>query len=193
MSINLSTYSAVEAAMFCRIDVPDYDVLLFSNYNIPVTIGTDTYTNLGTLLSVTDSTSDLRATGGTLSISISGIPDSSIAEVLAQKFKGSTVQVWRVFFDANTKQQLSITGNPAGRFQGIITNYALEEDWQMGAKTTSNRIMFTASSTVDVLNNKVAGRRTNSNDQKKYFPNDLSMDRVTAITKSNFNFGAVIK
>jgi len=193
MSIDLSTYSAVEAAMFCRIDVPDYDVLLFSNYNIPVTIDSDTYNNLGTLLSITDSSSDLRATSGTLTIGISGIPNSSIAEVLAQRFKGSKISVWRVFFDANTKQMLDIEGNPAGRFQGIVTNFALEEDWQMGSNTTSNRIVFTASSIVDVLVNKVAGRRTNSNDQKKYFASDLSMDRVAVVAKSNFNFGAVIK
>jgi hypothetical protein len=193
MSIDLSTYSAVEAAMFCRIDVPDYDVLLFSNYNIPVSINGESYVNLGTLLGITDSTSDLRATSGTLTITISGIPNSSISEVLAQRFKGSKIQVWRVFFDANTKQILGIDGNPAGRFQGIVTNWSLAEDWTPGSPTTSNKIDFTCSSTVDVLSNKVAGRKTNSKDQKKYFPNDLSMDRVSIITKSNFNFGAVVK
>lgn len=193
MSIDLSTYSAVEAAMFCRIDVPDYDVLLFSNYNIPVSINGESYVNLGTLLGITDSTSDLRATSGTLTITISGIPDSSISEVLTQRFKGSKIQVWRVFFDANTKQILGIDGNPAGRFQGIVTNWSLAEDWTPGGHTSSNRIDFTCSSTVDVLSNKVAGRKTNSKDQKKYFPNDLSMDRVSIITKSNFNFGAVVK
>ena len=190
--IDLSAYSSVEAAMFCRIDVPDYEVLLFSNYNIPVTIGTDTYVNLGTLLNVTDSSSDIRATSGSLSISISGIPNASIAEVLEQRFKGSRIQIWRVFFDANTKQMLEIDGNPSGRFQGIVTNYAIEEDWDSGATQTTNRIMFTCASSVDVLNNKVAGRRTNSADQKRFYPTDVSMDRVNAIARSNFNFGAVL-
>lgn len=193
MSINLSSYQAVEAAMFCRIDVPDYDTLLFSNYNIPITIGSDTYVNLGTLLNVTDSSSDIRATGGTLTVTISGIPNTSLAEVLNQKFKGSRIQVWRVFFDANTKQMLSIAGNPAGRFQGIITNWSLDEDWTPGSTASKNMISFTCSSQVDILSSKVVGRKTNSNDQKRWYPTDVSMDRVSVIANSNFNFGAVIK
>ena len=193
MTINLSAYSAIETALFCRVNVPDYAVLRFSNYNIPVTIAEESYSNLGTLLGVTDSSSDLRATSGTLTVTISGIPDTSIAEVLAQKFKGSDIQIWRVFFDATTKQVLNITGNPAGRFQGVITNFSLEEDWQQGATATSNTIAFTCSSKVDILSNKVAGRRTNTNDMKRWYPSDLSMDRVMALSRSNYNFGAIVK
>jgi hypothetical protein len=193
MTINLSAYSAIETALFCRIDVPGYAVLRFSNYNIPVTIAGESYANLGTLLGVTDSSSDIRATAGTLTVTISGIPDTSIAEVLAQKFKGSDIQIWRVFFDATTKQVLNITGNPAGRYQGVVTNFSLEEDWQQGATATSNRIAFTCSSRVDILANKVAGRKTNSQDMKRWYPSDPSMDRVMTLAKSNYNFGAIVK
>jgi hypothetical protein len=175
------------------VDVPDYAVLRFSNYNIPVTINGESYTNLGTLLGVGDVSSDIRAAAGTLSVSITGIPNTSIAEVLSQTFKGSAIQIWRVFFDTQTKQVLNITGNPAGRFQGVITNFSLEEDWSQGATTTTNRITFTCSSSIDILSNKVAGRKTNSNDMKAWYPSDLSMDRVTTLAKSNYNFGAVIK
>lgn len=192
MSLDLSSYSAIETAMFCRIDVPGYEVLRFSNYNIPVTIDGESYTNLGTLMGITETSSDIRSTGGTVSITISGIPNTSIAEVMAQQFKGSRIEVYRVFFDATTKVQLDIPGNPAGRFQGMITNWSLEEDWEPGTTTTSNRIMFVCSSTVDILNNKISGRKTNGNDQKRFFPDDLSMDRVAKLAKSNFNFGAVL-
>ena len=193
MTIDLSAYRSVETALFCRVDVPDYAVLRFSNYNIPVSINSESYTNLGTLLGVTDSSSDIRASTGTLTVTISGIPDTSIAEVLAQRFKGSEIQIWRVFFDATTRQPLNITGNPAGRFSGIITNFSLEEDWSPGTTTTSNRIAFTCSSKIDILNTKVSGRRTNTNDMKAWYPSDVSMDRVMALSRSNYNFGAVIK
>ena len=193
MTINLTAYRSIETALFCRMAVTDYAVLRFSNYNIPVTINGESYTNLGTLLAVSDSSSDIRATSGTLTVTISGIPNTSIAEVLTQKFKGSAIQVWRVFFDATTKQVLNITGNPAGRFQGIITNFSLEEDWSEGATTTSNRIAFTCSSKIDILSTKIAGRRTNSHDMKAWYPTDLSMDRVQSLARSNYNFGAVIK
>jgi hypothetical protein len=41
--------------------------------------------------------------------------------------------------------------------------------------------------------NKIAGRKTNSRDQKTFYPTDLSMDRVTQLANSNYNFGAVVK
>lgn len=190
MAINLTGYRAVETAMFCRVDVPGYAVLRFSNYKTNQTINGEVYTALGQLLSVADSESNIRATQGNMSIAISGIPNTSIAEVLEQKFKGSNVQVWRVFFDAATGTQLNIPGNPAGRFQGIINNWALEEDYQSGSSDISNRIIFTCSSTVDVLINKTSGRRTNSNDQRALYPTDNCFDRVIALNNSNFNFGA---
>ena len=193
MSIDLSTYATIQTAMFCRIDVPDYAVLRFSNYNRPVTINSESYTNLGTLLGVTDSSSDIRAVAGTVTVSIAGIPDSSIAEVMTQQFKGSRIQIWRVFFDAASGQVLNITGNPAGRFQGVITNWSLEEDWTQGSTSTTNRIAFTCSSRVNLLNTKTSGRCTNSQDQKAWYPTDVSMDRVAQLANTNYNFGAVVK
>ena len=144
-------------------------------------------------MGITETSSDIRATSGNMTVTISGIPNSSLSEVMAQQFKGSKIQVWRVFFNAQTGQQLNITGNPAGRYQGIITNWSLEEDWNSSTQTASNRIAFVCSSMVDVVNNKIAGRKTTGNDQKRYFPTDVSMDRVTALKNSNYNFGAVVK
>ena len=45
-------------------------------------------------------------------------------------------------------------------------------------------------SAINQLNNKVAGRRTNPIDQAEFYPGDQSFDRVPALAKSNFNFGA---
>lgn len=190
MSIDLSPYRQVATGMFVRIDVPDYEVLHFSDYYQEQVINGETYQPLGQLLGITDTTSSIRATQGNMSITISGIPDSAIAEVLSIKLKGSQVQVWRVFFDAATGEQLAIAGNPAGRFQGIVSNFALEEDVDMSARTQTNTILMTCSSTVDVLNNKISGRRTNERDQKALYPLDKSFDRVVALRNSNFNFGA---
>ena len=190
MSIDLSSYGQVATGMFVRIDVPDYEVLHFSDYYLPQVINGETYQPLGQLLGITDTTSSIRATQGNMSISISGIPNSALAEVLSIKLKGSRVQVWRVFFDAATGAQLAIPGNPAGRFQGIVSNFSLEEDLDVAAATQTNKILMTCSSTVDVLNNKISGRRTNERDQKALYPLDKSFDRVVALRNSNFNFGA---
>lgn len=192
MSLNLSAYTSIQTALFCRMDVPDYGVLRFSSFNRVVNIDGEDYTGLGTLLGVTDTSNDLRVNSSQFTITISGIPNTSINEILNNRVKGSAIQVWRVFFDPATGAILDIPGNPLGRFQGIVNNYSLEEDWSQGSLTTTNTILITCSSTVDVLNNKISGRQTNSTDEKALYPTDLSMDRVAKLANSNFNFGVVV-
>jgi hypothetical protein len=59
-----------------------------------------------------------------------------------------------------------------------------------GGDTGTITIVLSATSVIELLNNKVTGRRTNPLDHKQFYPNDQSMDRVPALAKSNFNFGA---
>ena len=191
MSLDLSTYSSIQTSLFCNVVVPDYTTLTFSNHSANLTIAGTTYTGLGQLLDVTDSTSELRASPNELTVTISGIPSINITDLLTRKFKGSSITVLRAVFDPSTGQLLNIPSNPAGRFQGIINNFGINEDWS--GQDASTTISFVCTSTVGVLVNKVAGRKTNSNDQKKFYPTDLSMDRVAQLANSNYNFGAVVK
>jgi hypothetical protein len=43
---------------------------------------------------------------------------------------------------------------------------------------------------VNVLENKVAGRKTNPKSQKQFYPSDRSMDRVPTLKGATYNFGA---
>lgn len=191
MSLDLSAYDSIQTALFCKVVVPDYTTLTFSNYSRNLTIDGTTYTGLGQLLEVTDSTSELRASANELTVTISGIPTQNITDLLTYRFKGSSITVIRAVFDPVTGQLLDIAGNPAGRFQGIINNFGINEDWS--GQDASTTVSFVCTSTVGVLINKVAGRKTNSQDQKKFYPTDLSMDRVAQLANSNYNFGAVVK
>jgi len=203
MTIDLSSYATVEAALLVRMQCDYYratananvstNTFHFSTYNVPVTIDSEVYTPLGQLLSITGSSSEIRNSPQGISITISGIPNGSIAEIVNSRMKGSSVEVWRMLFDATTKQPLAITGNPAGRFFGIVNNYSIEEEYDSSASTATNTIVFTCASTTEILSNKVSGRRTNPIDQRALYASDSSMDRVPTLSKSNFNFGAVIK
>ena len=193
MAIDLSAYASVETHLFIKIDIPDYEVLTFSDYYKSYTIGSDTYQALGQLLSVSDTDSNLRATPSELSIAISGIPEGSISEILNNKVKGSRVEVLRAFFNPITGELLNISGNPAGKFKGVISNYSINDDIAEGGDTGTISIVLTAKSVIDLLNNKVTGRRTNPIDQEQFYPGDKSFDRVPALAKSNFNFGAPAK
>jgi len=190
MSLNLSNYPAIATSLFVRIDVPDYEVLRFSGYNYPVTINSEVYLPLGKLLNITSTSSELRPISADLSISISGIPNSEIAEILSLKIKGSSVEVYRMIFDPVTAQPLSLPQNPTGRFQGIVNNFSIEEEYDFASQTASSTILITCSNIVDVLSNKITGRATNPTDQRKFYASDASMDRVLKLSKSNINWGA---
>lgn len=188
--LSLTSYSALQSNLFIKITLSG-STLLFSDKIESTVIASDTYVGLGKLLSVSGSNSELRSSGQDLTISISGIPDSSITDIINSGIKGSPVIIRRGLFNASTGAFLSaITGNPIIRFTGYVNNMAFEEDYDIDTKTSSNTIILSCASNIDVLNNKISGRKTNSESQKKYFPSDLSMERVATLESSYFDFGA---
>lgn len=191
MTINLESYPAIQSALFVKIDVPDYAILTFSNYNRNINIGGTNYSGIGQLMGITDTTSELRVSKGELTISIGGIGNNNISDILNYKFRGSRVEVIRGIFNPATGELLNIVGNPVGKFQGIVNNYSLNEDWS--GQDATNTISLMCTSTVGILSNKLSGRRTNPIDQRELYPTDASMDRVGSIANSNYNFGAVVK
>lgn len=192
MSIDLSNKPHIATALFVKIVVPDYDTLLFSNYHKPLTIYSENYAGLGQLIAITSTSSELKVSTQELTITISGIPQQNISDVLDYRFKGSRVYVYRGIFNTTTGTLLNDIGqNPTGKFQGVINNFSLNEDWS--GQSASNTIGFVCTSTVGLLDKKIGGRRTNPNDQKFYYPTDNSFNRVPTLANSNFNFGAVIR
>jgi hypothetical protein len=141
-------------------------------------------------MGVGSSSSEMRVSGGEMVITLSGLPNSSIYAIINSKIKGSPIKIYRALFNAQTGAFLSITGNPVGRFNGYVTNYSLNEEYDNDTKTSSNTLVLTCTSVVAVLENKIAGRKTNPSSQKKFYPDDLSMDRVPNLEKTTFNFGA---
>lgn len=190
MSVNLSGYRAIQAAMFVRLDIDGYDVLRFTDLGRTYTLDGEEYSNLGSLLSVTGSVSEIRATESEFSIAISGIPDNAVAEILNNNPKGSSIVVKRGFFNPLTGALLSVDGNPAIKYSGLVTNYSMNEEWDFTSQTSSHTIVLICSNIVSVFKNKVAGRRTNPYDQEKFYPGDKSMTRVPTVANSNFQFGA---
>lgn len=192
--MDLTPYPAIASALFVKITIYNstgvQEVVRLSDYPTAITISGENYTGLGQLLSITESSMDIRATPFEVSVAISGIPTSNINLVLNNKIKGSDVQVLRGIFNPNTLQLLAIAGNPAGRFNGIVNNYQISETYQQGSKDGTCTVTLVCASTIGVLERKISGRATNPEVQKTLYPTDLSMDRVPALQNANFNFGA---
>jgi hypothetical protein len=199
MAINLTSYKSIQSNLFVRIQVDQYstngssfsaEVLRFSDLNTTFTINGEEYIGAGNFMGITPTSSEIKASGGEVTITLAGIPNTSIAEIVNSKIKGAPVRIYRAFFNSATGAFLNITGNPAGRYRGFINNYSLNEEYDPQTRTSTNTLVLVCSSAVEVLSNKIAGRRTNPESQKKFYPNDLSMDRVPQLENATFNFGA---
>jgi hypothetical protein len=140
------------------------------------------YTPLGGLLAVGVQQRDLRVTQADTSVSLSGIDGNNIFIVLSTKIRGSKLEIFRGFYDDNYN-----LSNVALRFTGIITSYQITE---LREEQDDNFIVtVNASSYKTVLENRVAGRKTNSESWKIWAPTDISMDQVYSLADQQFDFG----
>lgn len=190
MSIDLSSYHNLQSNLFVRIDVPDYEIMRFSDYHRAYTIDGESYGSLGSLMSITDTNTELRATPEEVTITISGIPVTRIQEILDTKLKGSSIKIYRVFFNATTGAFIDIDGNPANKFLGVISNFTLVDNpGTLFGDVGTITLTMTATSAVEILQRKLSGRRTNPTDQRALYPTDAAFDKVPNLANSNFNFG----
>lgn len=163
----------------------DVSVYTFSSAYKTETIGNVAYSPLGGLLAVGIQQRDIRVTSADTSIMLSGIPadgSDNMAIVLGTKIRGSKVEVIRGFYNNNF-----VLANTAPRFTGIITSYNITEERH---DTVDNyTITVNASSYKNVLENRIAGRKTNAESWKAVYPLDTSMDNVYSLADRHFDFG----
>ena len=200
----LSDYNSLVSNLFVRIKVDYYKETpesepvqtywRFGDSLYPMTINGEEYYGVGKLMGITETNSEIKASSSQLTVTLSGIPNSSIYQLVNSRIKGCPITVYRVLLTPNYMLPVDITSgednNVFARFRGFVNNYALQEDYNIDTRTSTNTLVLTCSSAVDVLSNKISGRRTNPYSQKKFFPNDLSMDRVPNLENASFNFGA---
>jgi hypothetical protein len=142
------------------------------------------YQALGTLLNIGTQQRDLRVTSSDTTITLSGLDSDNIYIVLGTKIKGSPIEIYRGFYDDNYNLV-----NTVRRFNGIITSYTITEDLQQDNNIDNFVISVNCSAYKTILENRIAGRKTNSNSWKEFNPTDISMDRVQAISEAYFDFG----
>ncbi len=163
----------------------DTTIYTFSSAYGYETIDGQQYSPLGGLLAVGIQQRDIRVTSADTSISLSGIPSDgsdNMAIVLGTKIRGSKIEVIRGFYDSNY-----VMTSTAHRFTGIVTSYNITEDRH--DLVDNFTITLNASSYRSVLQNRVAGRKTNGESWKVFYPTDTSMDNVYSLSDQLFDFG----
>jgi hypothetical protein len=146
-------------------------------------VSSATYLALGALVSVSGHQRDLSATSYDTSVTLVGIDQTKIGQILDVGLKGCQVQIYRGFYDPTYK----IIDRPKLRYTGIVTSYTIQEERVdiYDAFTLS----INCSSFKTVLETRIVGRNTNPQSWKNFDPTDVSMDRVAALNNAKFNFG----
>ena len=201
-TLNLVPFTSIEHAYLVKFTFINSlginETIRLSTYRVPLTIQeTDgnyyAYTAVGQIVGVTQIVADNRATLSDVTVTLSGIGNQYIPDIINTQIKSSPVEIRRAYFDSATGQLLQIPGNPSIAFAGLVTNYMFDEQWTQGElQSTTTTIALTCASLASVLNNKIAGRKTNRDDQTYWFPGDLSMNRTGVIADQIFDFGGTI-
>ena len=154
----------------------------------PVTYDGNTYTELGSLLQVSSVQEDIRATNGDISVTLCGIPSEQnyLSLILTTPIKGGEIEVYRGFYNTITHEL--DTSEVYLRFSGIITNFAIQEDFT-ATKTLTNSVTVTCASINSLLETRISGQRTNPDDRARLYPNDLVFSRVPELYNISFDFG----
>jgi hypothetical protein len=164
-------------------------VYTFCNAAAPITVGGITFNNLGALLNVGDVQRDMRSTSDDMTIALTGIEPANISVILSNDIKGSLVEVWRGFFDANNQIITTPTTQFFKRYQGIINSVSITEDFNSELRTRIATCSIACSSMRRILENRLGGVKTNQSSWQFLYPGDTSMNRVATIANTYFDFG----
>jgi hypothetical protein len=163
-----------------------------SNAYSSITYDGNAYTQLGNFMGISEIQDDLKITNNQISLQLSGIPPDDGSPnymniALNSNLKGSRVNIYRAFFDVSSGFY-----NPTQvylRFQGYVSNYSLNENWDQDNKVVTNQIGIQCSSVHAILEKKYTGRRTNDSDQQFWFSGDTGMSKVKGLADASFDFG----
>jgi hypothetical protein len=190
-TINAVTGSQINHAEFVKLTVGNAaTVYTFCNAAAPITVGGITFANLGALLSVGDVQRDIKGTSDDMTIALTGIDPTNVGIILSNDIKGSLVEVWRGFFDSNNQIITTPTTQFFKRYQGIINSVSITEDFNTDARTRIATCSISCSSMRRILENRLSGVKTNQNNWQFIYPNDTSMNRVSEISNTFFDFGS---
>ncbi len=188
-TINAVTASSINHAEFVRLTT-NTGAYSFCSAPAPITVPGQTFTNLGSLLMVGDVQRDIKSTSDDMTISLTGIEPANIALILSSDIKGSTLEIWRGFFDSNNQIITSPSLQFFKRYQGIVTSVSISEDFDSSARIRTAVCSISCSSIRHILDNRVSGVRTNKDSWQILYSGDTSMDRVSQISNTFFDFGS---
>ena len=159
-----------------------------------------------------------KSTANETTVTLVGIDTANLALVLGADIKGSQVEMWHGFFDANNQLITSTsvewvnninlevpwtnttgdivewTSSTSGSglyqfFNGYINSFSISEQYMEEVRGYLGMVTISASSIQLILQNRTAGRYTNNPSWTFWNATDDSMNRVNYIQTINYQFG----
>ena len=161
----------------------------FCNAATAITVNSMTFSNLGSLLSISAIDRNIKASSADLAISLTGVDGTNVATVLAANIKGSNIDVWRGFLDSNNQIITTPTQQFFKRYSGIVSNCSITEDFNDQLRTRIATVGITCASFRTILENRIQGIKTTPKAWNFTYPSDTSMNRVPVIAATYFDFG----
>lgn len=190
MSTNIPAVQGdnIQTVLFVTLGPIEGNVYYVANTYKPYTVNSNSYTALGSFMGLTDIKDELRVSNGDVGLTFNGIPTDQdyVSLVLNSKVKGAPVQIDRGFIQSDGTL---LNSTVYTRFKGIINNYSISESREPFSKETYHTVTLQCSNINAVLENRVAGRKTNEEGMKEYFATDGSWDRVATLMSTAFDFG----
>lgn len=212
--------NVIRYADFFRLTLPS-GTYYFATTPAPITVSSISatpFTALGQLVQVGSVQRDIKSTANETTVTLVGIDTAMLSLVLNAKLKGSQIDLWHGFFDANNQLITTVTSawlNNVGStidwtnslfdpiawtsstggtgvykyFTGFINSFSISEQWMEETRSYSGVVTISASSFQLVLQNRTAGRYTNDNAWQSVYDGDTSMNRVNYISSINYAFG----
>jgi len=180
----------IRYAEFIRLTNPSFTDT-FCNAPSTITVNGITFAGMGSYVALSEIQSDMKATSTDLKLSITGLSLANVSQVLSANLKGSTLTVWRGFLDSNNQiQTISGTQQFFQRYQGIVNNLSITENFDEHLRERVATCVISSASRRLILDSRVAGIKTNPSSWQAIYPNDTSMARVPVIASTYFNFGS---
>jgi hypothetical protein len=161
----------------------------FCNAAAPITVSGMTFNNLGSLLSISQIERNIKATSTDLTIQLTGVDGSNVAIILGANIKGSNIDVWRGFLDAQNQIITTPTLQFFKRYTGIVSNASITEQFDDDLRIRIATVGISCSSFRSILDNRIQGIKTVPKAWNFIYPNDTSMNRVPIVASTYFDFG----
>jgi hypothetical protein len=154
----------------------------------PTTFTDQNYQALGWALNIGNITDDLKTNNGDMQISLSGIPDGLVNQILNNQVKGGKVSIARRMSN-DDYYATQVVVRSYIRYTGIVTNYQIEEDDSFLDRSRTYTCTITCANINTLMENRISGQRTNKSDRQKFYPGDISFNRVADLMNTSFDFG----